>query len=521
MNFRFKLTVGFLVISVAIFVIAAMVITQSSRRNEEANLIEIVSEQSSRDAQVIAGVVSGYALTGGTASEFTSPGDSSMGFGNLAITTFLQSSNIVGLSLFDADGFLLWSSQPETSPRTSSIDASFSAVMNGDIVTALNRNVEFISFDGASSTGDVTSTLIPLLDVSTQRPTQVLEVAREVTGTLDARIDSARSSMFRTVFSTLGGSFVVLFGVVLTADLLIGRSRTRAVSQERALADEKVAARGLELENQQLRQMNEERDRFLSMVSHELRTPLTTIMGFTDVLRKRQDGERKETNVKHLDMMRRNGDHLNSLIEEMLEITRIESGKFEVVKDGFAMGRLLEQVSESARMLLKPRGQTLLIDSDVDDVELHGDRRRVMQVLLNLLSNASKYSPANTTIRLGVRQRGDSVEISVGDEGEGISEDERKLLFERFYRSDNEATRSQSGLGLGLSIVKAIVDAHHGSIEVDSQLGEGTVMTVMIPGARLMGAPAVIPVSKEQQVELDHLEKVRDLRAVPIAAKAS
>ena len=102
--------------------------------------------------------------------------------------------------------------------------------------------------------------------------------------------------MFRTVFSTLGGSFFALFGVVLTADVLISRSRKRAVLDERALADEKFVANKLELENQQLRQLNEERDRFLSMVSHELRTPLTTIMGFTDVLRKRQDGEKKERN---------------------------------------------------------------------------------------------------------------------------------------------------------------------------------------------------------------------------------
>lgn len=522
MKNRFKLTTGFLVVSVAIFAIAAVVITQSARRNEEANLVDVVSEQSSRDARVIAGVVTGMA----GASELTStgigaPSDAADGFESLAMATFLSNSNIVRFSLFNADGSLIWSSSPGSAMPGPASNGAFAHALTGETVTVLDRDVEYLSFDGEAKTSDLTSTFVPLLDASTQKPSQVLEVARDITATLDARIESARSSMFRTVFSTLGGTFIVLFGVVLTADVLLSHSRQRAVFHERALADEKIVASKLELENQQLRQLNEERDRFLSMVSHELRTPLTTIMGFTDVLRRRQDGERKESNVKHLELMRRNGEHLNSLIEDMLEITRIQAGKFEVVKEGFSLDRLIDEVRESGRVLLKARRQVLRVEKNIDGMELHGDRRRVMQVMLNLLSNASKYSPEDTIVTLKVEQSGGSVQISVGDQGAGIPEDDCKLLFERFYRRNDEATRAQSGLGLGLSIVKAIVDAHRGEVDVQSTVGVGTVMTVTLPGARKVVQQTQTAMSPDFEIEMARLERLRDLRSLPAGARAA
>lgn len=523
MKNRFKLTTGFIIVSVAIFAIAAVVITKSAERNEKANMINVVSQQSSRDAQVIAGVLTGVLESSGdTGTGFGSPAGFSGDYESLAMTTFLQSSDIVRLSLIDIDGSVIWSSTSDvSSSATNNRNDAFTDALSGMTATGLQEDVKFSEFDGTSTVGDLVSTYIPLLDLSTQQPSQILEVTRNVTGTLSTRIETARSSMLRTVFSTLGGSFFVLFGVVLSADILVTRSRKRAVSHERALADEKIVASQLELENQQLRQLNEERDRFLSMVSHELRTPLTTIMGFTDVLRKRQEGERKDKNIQHLDLMRRNGDHLNALIEEMLEITRIQAGKFEIVKEGFLLDHLLEQVEGSGTILLMARSQKLVVEKRVGEMELHGDQRRVMQVLLNLLSNASKYSPESTTITLLVEQEGASVRMSVIDQGEGIPKDESKLLFERFYRRDDEATRSQSGLGLGLSIVKAIVDAHHGSVEVKSELGLGTTMQVTLPGARIIDARTAMAASPEQLHEQGRLRRMRDLRSVPAGMQAA
>ncbi len=507
----YKLTTGFLIISVAIFAVAAIVITRSAERNEKSNLIDIVSQQSSKDAQVIAGILTDVVSSPDGEIGSGAPSDPLAGYSNLATTTFLANSNIVGLSLIDTEGNLIWTSESGVPHRVDESNQAYMSAVAGDAATRLDEGVNA----GDSAYGDLVSTYIPLLDVNTRQPAQIIEVKRDVTADLQARIDSTRNTNFRTVFSTLGGSFVILFGIVLAADVLLARSRKRSILQERSLAEEKLVAGQLEIENKQLRDLNDERDRFLSMVSHELRTPLTAMVGFTDVVRNRLEGESLEKNVKHLDAMRRNGHHLNMLIEDMLEVTRIQSGKFEIEKDGFVLENLLKQVETSGRVLLRPRGQKLNIERSAKDLEVHGDSRRIMQVLLNLLSNASKYSPADGKITVSVEQIDNSVRISVTDEGAGIPQEECNRLFERFYRRDDEATRSQSGLGLGLSIVKAIVDGHQGSIEVNSTVGVGTTMAVTLPGARKV-APQV---STTPELAPTQWQQRRDLRSVPQGAK--
>lgn len=508
---RFKLTAGFILVSVVIFAIAAVVITRSAERNEEANLIQVVSEQSNEDAQVIVGVLAEVLESPETTDGLGAATDAVALYDSLAISTFIRNSDIVRLSLRSIDGSLIWSTTSDAPFQLTERNPAFAEAVSGISSTELVHNAAMGRTAGESSAMDLVSTYIPLLDASTNQPAQVIEVTRDVTEVLSSRIASTKNTNFRTVFSTLGGSFFVLFGVVFTADVLLARSRKRSILHEHMLAEEKVVARSLESENQQLKELNEERDRFLSMISHELRTPLTAIMGFTDVVSNRLQGEVREKNIKHLTAMRRNGDHLNSLIEEMLEVTRIHAGKFEIEKDGFELERLLSDIDDAGSVLLKSRGQSLNVVRPGDELELHGDQRRVLQVLLNLVSNASKYSHANSTITVTAEQSGDSLKLSVSDEGDGIPEADCRRLFERFYRRNDEGTRSQSGLGLGLSIVKAIVDAHHGQVEVSSTVGVGTTMTVTLPGSRRVAPQESLAM---QPVPL-FKNRIDDLRRLP------
>lgn len=489
MDFRYRFTAGFLVIGIATFAIAIFVATQSARNTEEASLVEEISGKSTQNAELVTGIVNTFTADG---SLVGAPADSaaSIGFETTVMSTLLQSSDIVSLTLFDAQGSLLWTSANDTSYTVSPDSSKFAGALTGEIVTGLKRNVDFVTFDGQVMSGDLASTYIPLVDQSTQETSQVLEVAREVTDALDLRVENAQDSMLSTLFGTLGASFALLFGIVIAADIIINRSRRRALTQERAATESKVAAERLELRNEQLQQMAEERDKFLSMVSHELRTPLTSMLAFTEVLRRRQDGSNKEANLDQLDLMRRNGDHLDSLIAELLEVTTIHSAEFEIVKENFGLAGLAEVIESSASPLLAEKHQKLRINCDDDGGEFYADRKRIVQLIMNLVNNSSAYSPENTTITIDMEHQGHLIKLSVKDQGEGISPEDQKRLFDQFYRGNSEVSRAHSGLGLGLPIVKAIVDAHDGKISVRSQPGSGTEVTVLIPAAETQSAAA-------------------------------
>lgn len=481
MNFRFRLTAAFTVFAVAIFAVAFVLVSRSASGNEEANLVADISKQTDQDAELVSGVASSYTADDSLHGA-SSDAPASINFQTVVLGTLTQSSNVVNLALYDASGSLIWSSSEDSSvgaPPTNS-DA-FSQALKGESATALNRDVQFVSTDGEFTQGDLTATYIPLGDVSGGSSLQVLEVSREVTDVLNFRVGNARDSMFRTLFTTLGASFIVLLGVVITADTMLHRSKARAVAHELAMAESKVEAEKLELHNQQLQQLNEERDKFLSMVSHELRTPLTSMLAFTEVIRKRVNSGKGDRTMDHLDLMRRNGDHLNSLIEELLEVTKLHGDQFEIVKEKFSLSKLMAEIELSAEPLIRSRKQTLRIEGDFSDAELYADRKRVSQMIMNLISNASLYSPERTMVTVKVDKRGELVKIEVIDEGVGISEEDSKRLFDEFFRGNNEQTRAQSGLGLGLPIVKAVLDAHDGKVSVKSKPNEGTQVTVLLP----------------------------------------
>lgn len=486
MSFRFRFTAGFAVISIAIFAIAAIVVPRLVQSNEEAILVKDISQQTTENADVVAGVVTAYTEGDSGNSLIGAPNDSaaSNGFESLVMSTLLQSSNIVRLSLYESDGSLLWTSAEDGAAGIKPDSSSLSGALNGDVVTGLSKNVNYIALDGQAASGDLTSTYIPLSNQSAQTSTQVLEVARDVSGALDFRVDNARSSMIRTLFSTLGASLAVLFGIVVVADTMLNRSKRQALAQEVVAAESKMAAEKLELKNGQLQQINEEHDKFLSMVSHELRTPLTSMLAFTEVLKRRQEGNNRETNLDHLDLMRRNGDHLNSLIAELLEVTHIHAEEFEIKKERFELSRLIQDVKDFAEALVQPKNQRLRFNISDEEIELLADRKRMMQLVMNLLSNASAYSEKDTTITFEVEHQADLLKLTITDQGEGISEEDQQRLFDQFYRGNSEFTRAQSGLGLGLPIVKAIVDAHDGKISVRSLSGSGTSVTVLIPTAK-------------------------------------
>lgn len=260
----------------------------------------------------------------------------------------------------------------------------------------------------------------------------------------------------------------------------IGAQVTNAIAnsllyeQALQLAEEREARARLDAENRELQRINEAKIEFLSMVSHELRTPLTSMMAFSDILSSNKQGNLNEKDLSRIEVIRRNGRTLSMLIGDLLDVSRIESGSMRLNISEFEMNELLESLQESLLPVVEAKRQTVEMEMPSDSVICFADRERISQVVMNLISNASKYSPEESRILATMCADDDSIYVSVKDEGIGITEEDQAKLFTSFFRADNEATRSAPGTGLGLVIVKGIVEMHRGKIRIESEFGSGT-----------------------------------------------
>ncbi|MCP1145549.1 ATP-binding protein [Lysinibacillus endophyticus] len=218
---------------------------------------------------------------------------------------------------------------------------------------------------------------------------------------------------------------------------------------------------------------------FVANVSHELRTPITSIKGFSETL---LDGAFKDEQmlISFLDIIYQESNRLQMLIEDLLELSRIEQHGFSVKIMPTSLQDVLNRAVELTIPRLVEKNMQFQIDAE-QDVIIAGDFNRLIQVFTNLITNAITYSPENTTISLRIKQSDRFGIIEVEDQGIGIAKNEIARIFERFYRVDKARSRNSGGTGLGLAIVKHIIEAHQGKIQVESTVGKGTCMKVLIP----------------------------------------
>ena len=281
-----------------------------------------------------------------------------------------------------------------------------------------------------------------------------------------------------------------LASLVLAA-LLVGLLRVmNALERSRVELEERVAARTRELVL--ARDAAESADRlksaFLATMSHELRTPLNSIIGFTGILRMGMSGPINPEQAKQLGMVESSSHHLLSLINDILDLSKIEAGHVKLEVERFDAGDSLARVLDSVRPLAEKKGLTLVTHIDGALGSVHGDRRRFEQVLLNLLSNAIKFTETGT-ITVKAARRGANLELSVSDTGIGIAADKLPGLFQPFHQVDSSLARRHDGTGLGLSICCKLVDLMGGTIKVDSTLGAGSTFRVSLPGSAPPGPP--------------------------------
>lgn len=233
----------------------------------------------------------------------------------------------------------------------------------------------------------------------------------------------------------------------------------------------------VQAEISQLKKLERVRSEFLANVSHELRTPIFSMQGMLETL---LNGAVDDPNVNREFLQRalRNTERLNMLLGDLIDISRIESGDMKMSFRYFDMRTMLTNVLSEMQPIAEQKNIHLRTDfSSGDGTEIYGDRERLRQVVENLVDNAIKYSEAGTVVTISYRDDEQEASISVADAGIGIAPEHLPRIFERFYRVDKDRSRDAGGTGLGLAIVKHILEAHHSSIQVKSEVGKGSVFT--------------------------------------------
>jgi PAS domain S-box-containing protein len=279
------------------------------------------------------------------------------------------------------------------------------------------------------------------------------------------------------------------------ADLLVSISPVLNVDGE--IEGASMIARDVTEQRRAEAEIERAKQEFFGSVSHELRTPLTSIIAYTELLQDFDSDNLSDEGRKALEVIDRNAQRELRLVGDMLLVTRIQEGGFSIQPGEVDLGLVVEDAIDAARRPAESAGLELRAEIDTGVPEMTGDPHRLGQAIDNLLSNAIKFTPGGGWIAVRLHRRGDMAIVDVEDSGLGIPEDEQKRLFDRLYRASSALQHQIQGIGIGLSIVKAIAEAHGGSVKVESEEGRGTTFTLEIPltGA---GAEADMTEAKEE-----------------------
>ena len=231
---------------------------------------------------------------------------------------------------------------------------------------------------------------------------------------------------------------------------------------------------------EELKELDRLKSMFLASMSHELRTPLNAIMGFTGWILMGMEGDLNEEQTKQLNFVKSNAEHLLTLINDILDISKIEAGKIELAIGEFNLSEVIVDVANSIFPLAKEKGLELIYDIS-EEIIINSDKRRIKQILMNLLSNAIKFT-LKGSVKIKVNNLNKkTLEIIVEDTGIGIEEKNLKTLFQSFHQLDISSKKEYEGTGLGLYLCKRLLDLLHGEISVKSQLGKGSQFKFNIP----------------------------------------
>jgi signal transduction histidine kinase len=259
--------------------------------------------------------------------------------------------------------------------------------------------------------------------------------------------------------------------------------------QESYISELTASNRELELRNREIERADRLKSEFLASMSHELRTPLHTVIGFSELLAEELEGPLNEKQKRFVNHIHHDAIHLLELINDILDLSKIEAGRLELRAEPFDLVAVVEESLTSFRALA--RAKSIAIETDLPpNVALEADRLRFKQIVVNLLSNAVKFTPEGGRVRIAARLKDGAVIVSVADTGIGIAQEAHAAVFDEFYQIGETTKGVREGTGLGLAITKRLVEQHGGRIELESEPGKGSCFTFSVPLRRDTAAGA-------------------------------
>ena len=283
-----------------------------------------------------------------------------------------------------------------------------------------------------------------------------------------------------------------IIGAITVNRADVGRFADKEVALLKTFASQAVIAiqnsrlfNEIQAKSRELEMANKHKSEFLANMSHELRTPLNAIIGFSEVLSEKMFGDLNDKQLEYLLDIHGSGHHLLSLINDILDLSKIEAGRMELDLASVNLPMLLDNCTTLVRERASRQGLTLTREVESGLGDWVADIRKLKQVVINLLSNAVKFTPAGGRVTLRARRLGQAVEIAVIDTGVGIAADQQALVFEEFRQAGGDYLRKSEGTGLGLSLAKRFVELHGGSIRVESEPGRGSTFAFILPERQL------------------------------------
>ena len=256
----------------------------------------------------------------------------------------------------------------------------------------------------------------------------------------------------------------------------------RIVAITRNITDRKKQQFQLVRSRDEAEEANRAKTQFLAKVSHELRTPLNAIIGFSEILKNELDAiEGNEQRVEYTDLINQSGNHLLNVVNDLMNMSRLEAGKFEICHSEFDLNEIVSSSVGIMRPSAEQAGVDVVMDFEAEELEVNADPRALRQIVLNLLSNAIKFTPSGGRTVVSTGTHGEMVELTVSDDGIGIPSDVLPKITNPFVQADNGLDRQHEGTGLGLSVVKGLVELHGGAITIDSKVGNGTRVAISLP----------------------------------------